>query len=119
MQRREQQRRTAAGGGSGPGYLGGGMGSSGGYSSVPRFEAPSPSPARINSPAPAATQKVPAFKGSGMKLGSKKGKQDLLDALGPAEEEELSMPSTPGIPEMTTAAASTPSSSFPAEKTER
>ncbi|KAH8827836.1 hypothetical protein DL96DRAFT_1600560 [Flagelloscypha sp. PMI_526] len=79
MQRREQQRRAAGGGG---GYLGGGPT---GYSSVPRFEAPEPTPSRIttSSPAPASASRPPAFKGSGMKLGSKKTKQaELLDQLG-------------------------------------
>ena len=84
MQRREQQRRTASLGGSlnssSPSYLGVGGGISG-YSPIPRFEPAEPSPiARGMTPA----AKSPAFKGSGMKLGSaKKTKQaELLDALG-------------------------------------
>lgn len=57
-----------------------------GYSSVPRFEAPDiptpPSSSRYNS-TPASSTRGPAFKGSGMKLGSKKTKQaELIDALG-------------------------------------
>lgn len=82
MQRREQQRR-AAGGGGGSSYLGGGAT---GYSSVPRFEAPElpiSSVSRFNNNATPSAPRAPAFKGSGMKLGSKKTKQaELLDALG-------------------------------------
>ena len=80
MQRREQQRRTAGTGG-GSSYLGGGVT---GYSPVSRFEAPdvSASPARILVSSTPVTTRSPAFKGSGMKLGSKKTKQaELLDAL--------------------------------------
>ncbi|PPQ66344.1 hypothetical protein CVT24_007181 [Panaeolus cyanescens] len=80
MQRREQQRR-AAGTGAG-GYLSGGVT---GYSQVPRFETPDVS-SSISRPTPttsSAPSRPPAFKGAGMKLGSKKTKQaDLLDALG-------------------------------------
>jgi len=100
MQRREQQRRAASGG-SGLGsnnYLGGGVS---GYSPAPRFDAPS-SPARVASPVPSSL-KAPAFKSSGMKLGSKKTKQaELLDALGGSTllSEDISTPNTP--------AASTP-----------
>jgi len=96
MQRREQQRRSASGGG-GPGsgsYLGGGVS---GYAPVPqRFDAPS-TPARTASPAPSSLR-APTFKGSGMKLGSKKTKQaELLDALGGSAilSEEMSAPTTP------------------------
>jgi coatomer subunit delta len=98
MQRREQQKRAAAGGGGGGGYMGVGGGPTG-YSPVARFEAPSPVPARNNSPAPSSVR-APAFKGSGMKLGSKKTKQaELLDALGgePLLSEDMSMPSTPAV----------------------
>ncbi|KAF8971900.1 hypothetical protein BDZ97DRAFT_1152820 [Flammula alnicola] len=83
MQRREQQRRAAGGGGGGSSYLGGGVT---GYSPVPRFEAPelsTSSTSRLNTTTPSAPARSPAFKGSGMKLGSKKTKQaELLDALG-------------------------------------
>ncbi|KIK00251.1 hypothetical protein K443DRAFT_679341 [Laccaria amethystina LaAM-08-1] len=104
MQRREQQRRTASIGGSlnssGTSYLGVGGGISG-YSSIPRFEPVEPS-STIRGTTPAA--KSPAFKGSGMKLGSaKKTKQaELLDALGGEvlattglEVEERLEPTTP------------------------
>ncbi|KAF5385200.1 hypothetical protein D9615_000900 [Tricholomella constricta] len=79
MQRREQQRRTAGAGG-GSSYLGGGVS---GYSPVPqRFDAPeTAAPVTRLTSSPAA--RSPAFKGSGMKLGTKKTKQaELLDALG-------------------------------------
>ena len=95
IQRREQQRRAASGGGgsSGGSYLGGGVS---GYSPVPqRFDAPSP-PVRTASPVPSL--RTPTFKGSGMKLGSKKTKQaELLDALGGNAllSEEISVPNTP------------------------
>ncbi|KAG6813710.1 hypothetical protein H0H92_008118 [Tricholoma furcatifolium] len=78
MQRREQQRRAAGGGGSS--YLGGGVS---GYSPVARFDAPeAPAPiTRVASTTPAP--RAPAFKGTGMKLGSKKTKQaELIDSLG-------------------------------------
>ena len=81
MQRREQQRRTAGTGG-GSSYLGGGVT---GYSPVSRFEAPEVSAlsARIMSSSTPVAPRTPAFKGSGMKLGSRKTKQaELLDALG-------------------------------------
>ncbi|KAI0931645.1 hypothetical protein AcW2_000489 [Taiwanofungus camphoratus] len=93
MQRREQQRRAAAGGPSGGSYLGGGIT---GYSPVPqRFDTPPITPIRTASPAPSRT---PAFKGSGMKLGSKKTRQaELLDALGGEAllSEDMSTPATP------------------------
>ncbi|KAI5991738.1 hypothetical protein F5J12DRAFT_897428 [Pisolithus orientalis] len=98
MQRREQQKRAAALGGMGGG-IGGGIS---GYSPVPRFEAASEaSPIRTASPAPSASRQ-PAFKSSGMKLGSRKTRQaELLDALGGEvlSAEEISAPSTPGIAE--------------------
>lgn len=94
MQRREQQRRTASGGPSGGSYLGGGVT---GYAPVPqRFDA-APSPVRTASPAPSSLR-GPAFKGSGMKLGSKKTRQsELLDALGSEAllSEDMSTPGTP------------------------
>lgn len=77
--------------------MGSGSGSMGSYSPVPRYEAPSPQPMRTSSPAPTSVR-TPAFKGSGMKLGSKKAKTaELLDALGgeAAVAEDLSAPSTP------------------------
>lgn len=99
MQRREQQRRTASSGG-GSSYLTGGGGVSG-YSPVPqRFDAPdivTPVTRMNSSPA----TRSPAFKGTGMKLGTKKTKQaELLDALGgdvlaSSSVGELSAPSTP------------------------
>ncbi|TDL26355.1 hypothetical protein BD410DRAFT_783390 [Rickenella mellea] len=98
MQRREQQRRAASGGGGGgSGYLGSGSGNMGTYSPVSRFEAPSPVPARNTSPMPSAAR-APSFKGTGMKLGSKKTKQsELLDAMGSEAvvPDELSAPTTP------------------------
>lgn len=84
IQRREQQRRAQQGG---MGASGGGSGGSGypsmagGYSAAPRFDAPAPSEYRTPSPAPAALASKPAFKGAGMKLGGKKGKQGELAGL--------------------------------------
>ncbi|EKM61765.1 uncharacterized protein PHACADRAFT_248603 [Phanerochaete carnosa HHB-10118-sp] len=93
MQRREQQRRAAAGGPSGGSYLGGGVS---GYAPVPqRYDAPTP--VRTASPVP-STLRTPAFKGSGMKLGSKKTTQSqLLDALGGEAllSEDMSAPASP------------------------
>ncbi|KAF9256350.1 hypothetical protein L218DRAFT_936738 [Marasmius fiardii PR-910] len=110
MQRREQQRRAASGGGAASSYLSGGMS---GYSPVPRFEAPEPTPSRIttSSPAPTSTR-APAFKGSGMKLGSKKTKQaELLDALGgemlPVSSPVVTEMSVPPTPTPVTAQSST------------
>ncbi len=104
MQRREQQRRAASGvsGLGSTNYLGGGVS---GYSPVQRFDSPS-SPARAASPVPSSLR-APAFKSSGMKLGSKKTKQaELLDALGGSAllSEDISTPPTP--------AASTPEPSI-------
>ncbi|KAK0187174.1 hypothetical protein F5146DRAFT_765667 [Armillaria mellea] len=99
MQRREQQRRAASTGGMNA-YLGGGPT---GYSQVPRFETPEATPSRITTSSPAPTSsRAPAFKGSGMKLGSKKTKQaELLDALGgevlAPPTPEVSAPPTPTI----------------------
>jgi hypothetical protein len=80
MQRREQQRRTAGGGG-GSSHLGGGVT---GYSPDSRFEAPEVSAlsARVMSSSTLVTARNPAFKGSGMKLGSKKTKQAQLFGRG-------------------------------------
>jgi coatomer subunit delta len=98
MQRREQQRRAAAGGPGGS-YLGGGIS---GYAAVPqRYDAPSPAPIRTSSPAQSSIR-TPQFKGSGMKLGSKKTTQSqLLDALGGEAllSEDMSAPGTPAPPE--------------------
>ena len=92
----------------------------GSYSPVPRYEAPSPAPARTSSPA-TTTTRAPAFKGTGMKLGSKKTKQsELLIALGgeAAMPEEVlhaqhSMPSTPARATPEPAAAKAARSSLP------
>lgn len=107
MQRREQQRRTAStgggGGGGASGYLGGGIT---GYSPVPRFDTPDPVPSRIttSSPAPLSSTRAPVFKGTGMKLGSKKTKQaELIDAMGGDALEttslsmDISAPATPSV----------------------
>ncbi|KAF8514288.1 hypothetical protein JB92DRAFT_2811478 [Gautieria morchelliformis] len=98
IQRREQQKRAS----SNPGlqssaYL------STGYSSLPRFEAPSPTNnSRSESPAPSSLR-PPAFKGSGMKLGSKKkAGADLADLLGgdlAASEDPLPTSTIPSAPE--------------------
>jgi hypothetical protein len=82
MQRREQQKRAAGVGGGGSSYLGGGITAA--YSSIPRFDVQDiSSGARSMSSATMSTTRTPAFKGSGMKLGSKRTKQaELLDALG-------------------------------------
>ncbi|KAL0064799.1 coatomer subunit delta [Marasmius tenuissimus] len=108
MQRREQQRRAAAGGGS-SGYLS--SGGITGYSPVPRFDSPDPTPSRITTASPApSTTRAPAFKGSGMKLGSKKTKQaELLDALG---GDMLSI-GTPGVSEMSAPPTPAPINSQP------
>ncbi|THU98616.1 hypothetical protein K435DRAFT_838034 [Dendrothele bispora CBS 962.96] len=108
MQRREQQRRAAGSSGGGGGYLGGGVS---GYSPVPRFDSPDPTPARITTASRTTSEtRAPAFKSSGMKLGSKKTKQaELLDALGgdlAASSPDLSAPATPALaPEPIAAAA--------------
>jgi hypothetical protein len=98
MQRREQQKR-AAGQGGGNSYLSSGVT---GYSSIQqRFEAPDINSARTSSPAPSSLR-APTFKGSGMKLGSKKTKQaELLDALGGEglAYEDVSTPPTPAVNE--------------------
>ncbi|KAF8216504.1 hypothetical protein K438DRAFT_1797337 [Mycena galopus ATCC 62051] len=77
QQRREQQRRAAGTtqGGFNSGGFGGGIT---GYSPVPTTYNPPTPPASV-----APTPRPPAFKGTGMKLGSKKTKQaELIDALG-------------------------------------
>ena len=95
MQRREQQRRAASGMGSGGGFGGGVTG----YSPVPRYEAPEPPVNRTPATTTSNTPRAPAFKGSGMKLGAKKTKQnELLDALGAsAPYEAPSAPVTPAV----------------------
>ena len=106
MQRREQQKRAAAGlgGGGGSSYLGG----SSGYSAVPRFEAPEITSPRTTPTPVSSIIRPPSFKGSGMKLGSKRTKQaELLDALGGEaiipEEMPVSIPQTPVVTEPTVA----------------
>lgn len=76
MQRRDQQRRAQGGAGGSSSF--GASSNIGGYSPVPRYEAPSPVP-RNPSPAP-STLKPPAFKSSGMKLGAKKSTSTQLIA---------------------------------------
>ncbi|KAG7442211.1 uncharacterized protein BT62DRAFT_450445 [Guyanagaster necrorhizus] len=99
MQRREQQRRAASTGGMNA-YLGGGPT---GYSQLPRFDLPEATPSRITASSPGPiSSRAPAFKGSGMKLGSKKTKQaELLDALGgevlAPPTPDVSAPSTPTV----------------------
>lgn len=53
---------------------------SGGYNSVPRYEAPTESIPKSYSPTPTVS-KTPAFKGTGMKLGKKVKQSDLLEAM--------------------------------------
>ena len=117
MQRREQQRRAVSTGG-GTSYLGGIGGGISGYAPVPRFDAPE-RPSRIStaSPTPAnSTTRAPAFKGSGMKLGSKKTKQaELLDALGGEVLASSSLLADLSSPPTPAAAAST-SEPPPSEK---
>jgi hypothetical protein len=88
IQRRDQQRRAQQGGGGGGSGYPGGM--AGGYSAAPRFETPSAPEYRTPSPAPSTLASKPAFKGTGMKLGGKKGKQGELAGLlgGDVEEPE-------------------------------
>ncbi|KAJ8482071.1 hypothetical protein ONZ45_g15075 [Pleurotus djamor] len=100
MQRREQQRRAAGSSSGGGSYLGGGVT---GYSPIPQ---PPPEPIRSvpSQSISQSTPRAPAFKGSGMKLGSKKTKQaELIDALGGEVlattplMSEVSAPPTPSI----------------------
>ncbi|WVR04303.1 hypothetical protein IAU60_001303 [Kwoniella sp. DSM 27419] len=96
MQRREQQRLAQVGGGAGGvsrsgGFGSGGPGGPGGYNAVPRYDAPTPPQHEYRTVSPASTTTTtqkPAFKGTGMKLGSKKGKSDLMSALGREAEVE-------------------------------
>lgn len=85
MQRREQQKRAQSGYGNTSSGGGGGMSMAGGYVPTPRFEAPAASEYRAPSPAPQVSK--PAFKGSGMKLGGKKGNSNLMSALGEVDLE--------------------------------
>ncbi|KAE9397277.1 hypothetical protein BT96DRAFT_995876 [Gymnopus androsaceus JB14] len=111
MQCREQHRSSGGGGNS---YLGGGVSW---YSAVPRFDTSDPLPTRIttSSPAPASSTRAPAFKGTGMTLGSKKAKQaELLDAMGGAALETTSVSldiSAPSTPSITASLAAAPASS--------
>ncbi|KAF8330777.1 uncharacterized protein EI90DRAFT_3145697 [Cantharellus anzutake] len=82
LQRREQMKRAQmSGSGAVPGgysSLGGGLT---GYSSLPRFDSPEPTPKASTFTAASSTPKAPAFKGSGMKLGKKPKQAGLIDAL--------------------------------------
>ncbi|KAJ7442303.1 hypothetical protein FB451DRAFT_1343936 [Mycena latifolia] len=108
MQRREQQRRAA---GSTPGFnssssYGGGIG---GYSPVPTQYNPPTPPTSVGSSVPAT--RAPAFKGTGMKLGSsKKTKQaELIDALGgDYVSSGIGLPSEPPTPSVPSAAVPAP-----------
>lgn len=102
MQRREQQRRAA---GSTPGFnssssYGGGIT---GYSPVPTQYNPPTPPVSLGTSIPA---RAPAFKGTGMKLGSsKKTKQaELIDALGgDYVSSGIGLPSEPPTPSVASA----------------
>ncbi|KAJ7334144.1 hypothetical protein DFH08DRAFT_299792 [Mycena albidolilacea] len=105
QQRREQQRRTA---GTTPGFGGGGGygGGISGYAPVPTTYNPPTPPVSVT-----PTPRAPAFKGTGMKLGSKKTKQaELIDALGgDYVSAGIGLPSEPPTPSVPTSAAkSTP-----------
>lgn len=99
MQRREQQRsaqsaRAQGYGGGGIGGSGGGM--AGGYAPAQRFEPQNDY--RTPSPAPPSAPSKPAFKGSGMKLGKKKG-NDLSSVLGGVENDPEPEPEPVAVPE--------------------
>ncbi|KAJ7091377.1 hypothetical protein B0H15DRAFT_835765 [Mycena belliarum] len=101
MQRREQQRRAA---GSTPNFnssssYGGGIT---GYSPAPTSYNPPTPPTSLGSSVPAT--RAPAFKGTGMKLGSsKKTKQaELIDALG-GDYASSVLPSEPPTPSVASA----------------
>lgn len=102
QQRREQQRRAA---GTTPGGFGGSGGYGGGISGY------APVPTTYNPPTPPVsvtpTPRAPAFKGTGMKLGSKKTKQaELIDALGgDYVSAGIGLPSEPPTPSVATPAA--------------
>lgn len=98
-QRREQQRIQRAqpsypsnSGGGYPSNTYGGM--AGGYSAAPTIERDYTSSPRTASPAfsSAAPAKAPAFKGTGMKLGAKRGargRDELIEAMGGEAEEPV------------------------------
>ncbi|KAJ7765482.1 hypothetical protein DFH07DRAFT_810736 [Mycena maculata] len=103
MQRREQQRRAAGttpGFNTGSGYGGGITG----YSPVPtQYNPPTPPASSLGTSVPA---RAPAFKGTGMKLGSsKKTKQaELIDALGgDYVSSGIGLPSEPPTPSVAAA----------------
>ncbi|KAJ7760557.1 hypothetical protein B0H16DRAFT_1532693 [Mycena metata] len=105
MQRREQQRRTAGsnqGGFNAGSSYGGGIT---GYSPVPTQYNPPTPPASLGASTPAA--RAPAFKGTGMKLGSsKKTKQaELIDALGGDYVSSAGLVSEPPTPSVATTPA--------------
>ncbi|KAJ7043610.1 hypothetical protein C8F04DRAFT_1072702 [Mycena alexandri] len=105
MQRREQQRRTAGsnqGGFNTGSSYGGGIT---GYSPVPTQYNPPTPPTSLGSSTPAA--RAPAFKGTGMKLGSsKKTKQaELIDALGGDYVSSAGLVSEPPTPSVATTPA--------------
>ncbi|KAJ6610223.1 hypothetical protein B0H10DRAFT_1883660 [Mycena sp. CBHHK59/15] len=113
MQRREQQRRAA---GSTPGFnssssYGGGIT---GYSPI-QYNPPTP-PTTVTSSL--GTTRTPAFKGTGMKLGSKKTKQaELIDALGGDYiSAGIGLPEEPVTPSAPSAPVPTAKSSAPATK---
>lgn len=119
LQRREQARMAQNAGRSNTSGGFGGIGAGvTGYASVPRYDAgipDSPKPSYTSpSTSSSAAPKAPAFKGSGMKLGSKKGRNaDLLEALGSEAEsaplmnaaaapqhEEPVVPAAPELPQV-------------------
>jgi len=94
MQHRQQQKCATAGGGGSSFYL-----SSSCYSAVPQFEPTPVTPQCTESPTPSSLH-LPTFKGSGMKLSSKKKTgADLADLPG-GEANGPSDPSTPLAPEL-------------------
>ncbi|KAJ7180676.1 hypothetical protein C8R46DRAFT_1070218 [Mycena filopes] len=108
MQRREQQRRAAgsnSGGFNSGSSYGGGIT---GYSPVPTQYNPPTPPTSLGSSTPAA--RAPAFKGTGMKLGSsKKTKQaELIDALGGDYVSSAGLASEPPTPSVATTPAPAP-----------
>ncbi|KAJ7155391.1 hypothetical protein C8R43DRAFT_884630, partial [Mycena crocata] len=113
MQRREQQRRAA---GTTPGFSSSGYGGGiTGYSPVPTQYNPPTPPTSAGSGVPAT--RAPAFKGTGMKLGSsKKTKQaELIDALGgDYVSSGIGLPSEPPTPSI--ASAPVPSAKVAATK---